>query len=139
MKIEVSNGEIIDKWTILLIKRGNITDRKKSLNVLVEMEELEKPMREIYEATHQNDCLSSVSLGNLQRELQKVNEEIWDVEDGLRELERMEFWKDGDEVEDFIELARQVYHKNDERARLKKEINELTGSKLVEEKSYEEY
>lgn len=138
MKIEVSNGEIIDKWTILQIKSKRIKDKEKLLNVKIEMEALEGPMRTIYEETHQSKT-SPVDLGMKQDRLFTINDELWDVEDSLRELERMEFWNDKDELDDFVDLARQVYHLNDQRARVKREINELTGSALVEEKSYEEY
>lgn len=139
MKIEVSNGEIIDKWTILQIKRTKIKDGPKRINVLVEMEALEESMGEIYSTLESVDVLKVTTLSLLQSQLHGINIELWEVEDGLRELERMEFWNDGDELDDFVGLARNVYFLNDKRADIKKQINELTNSRLVEEKSYEEY
>ena len=134
MKIEVSIGEIVDKWTILKIKSERITDKKKRLNILVERDSLEKVMREIY---NRDDYLDVVSLAMKQEELYRINNELWDVEDALREMERNGDWQIVGS--DFVPKARMVYRLNDYRAKLKREINELTGSALVEEKSYEEY
>ncbi len=123
MKIEVSNGEIIDKLTILMIKLERIKDEKKLGNVRKEYE----IMKEAAE--------SVISLNDpLVKELYHVNLELWDIEDHIRELERRK-----DFGEDFIRTARSVYFKNDRRAELKREINIKTSSGLIEEKSYSKY
>ena len=137
MKIEVSNGEIVDKWTIIQIKLSRIKDKAKIVNLKVEQAELEPAMAEIY--NNAMEIHKAVDLAVKQERLYKINDELWEVEDVLREHERCEFWNDPDEIDDFIDQARQVYHLNDERARVKREINELTGSHIVEEKSYESY
>lgn len=129
MNIEVSNGEIIDKYTILQIKAKHITDAEKLKNVMVEKDVLEKSVMQIYNTTVQHP-----ELERLQQDLYNINLTLWNIEDQIREHERMELFND-----DFIELARSVYYTNDERSVVKKDINLLTGSKLVEEKSYEEY
>jgi hypothetical protein len=129
MNIEVSNGEIIDKYTILQIKAKHITDAEKLKNVMVEKDVLEKSVMQIYNMTVQQP-----ELERLQQDLYNINLTLWNIEDQIREHERMELFND-----DFIELARSVYYMNDERSVVKKDINLLTGSKLVEEKSYEEY
>jgi hypothetical protein len=123
MKIEVSNGEIIDKLTIIQIKLERIRDRTKQVN-------LKKEFTELFKA-------SSSIIGTsdpLYEELYKVNCELWDIEDNIRDLERKKEF--GDE---FIETARAVYVKNDRRSELKREINIKTSSGLIEEKSYEKY
>jgi hypothetical protein len=129
MNIEVSNGEIIDKYTILQIKAKHIADAEKLKNVMVEKDVLEKSVMQIYNTTVQHP-----ELERLQQDLYNINLTLWNIEDQIREHERMELFND-----DFIELARSVYYTNDERSVVKKDINLLTGSKLVEEKSYEEY
>ncbi|MGB4293086.1 MAG: DUF6165 family protein [Bacteroidales bacterium] len=123
MKIEVSNGEIIDKLTILMIKLERIKDEEKLANIRKEYEML----RETAE--------SVISLDDpLVKALYQVNSELWDIEDHIRELERRKDFGD-----DFINTARSVYFKNDRRAELKREINIKTSSGLIEEKSYEKY
>lgn len=124
MKIEVSNGEIIDKLTILSIKMDNITDEKKLENIRKEYLLLKEAANKIG-ITGENE---------LYRRLLTVNKKLWDIEDKIRDCER-----DKDFGEKFIELARSVYITNDERSRIKKEINKETGSELTEEKSYKEY
>ena len=123
MKIEVSNGEIIDKLTIILIKLERIKDRSKLLNLQKEHDELISSSEEIMSASHP-----------LFIELLKVNSELWDIEDKIRDFERKKDF--GDE---FIATARAVYFKNDRRSELKREINIKTSSGLIEEKSYEKY
>lgn len=122
MKIEVSIGEIVDKWTILSIKALNITDREKLINVFKERAYL-------------NTVIDTEILhDSLVDDLLKVNKKLWNVEDDLRICE-----KDKDFSIRFIDLARSVYKLNDERARIKKEINMKHGSEFVEEKSYQPY
>jgi hypothetical protein len=123
MKIEVSNGDIIDKLTIIQIKIERIRDEAKLRNLKKEFEELSKA------------CTSIMSTADpLYLALYDVNCELWDIEDHIRDLERKK-----DFSEDFIATARSVYIKNDKRAEIKREINIKTSSDLLEEKSYEKY
>ncbi len=126
LRVPVSVGELLDKIAILEIKAERITDPAKRANVLRELEVL----REVWDASP----LAGLDLADLRRALREVNERLWDIEDAIRDKERL-----GDFGAAFIELARSVYLHNDERARIKREINRLTGSALVEEKSYREY
>ncbi len=129
MKIEVSNGEIIDKYTILEIKLSEIKEEKKLRNVKHEYEVLTPVVQSIYEE------VSNVSkLKELHANLLEVNKKLWKIEDDIRECEKAK-----DFGQTFIDLARAVYYTNDDRSIVKKEINVLTGSDLVEEKSYENY
>ena len=127
MKIEVSNGEILDKITILVIKSKMTTDPIKLKNINNELDEL-IPFLDLvgYE--------SNVTVNSLIKELQAINEKLWVIEDKLRDKEKLKEFDD-----EFIQLARGVYFTNDERARIKKNLNEVTNSKLVEEKSYHKY
>jgi hypothetical protein len=123
MKIEVSNGEIIDKLTIIQIKLEKIKDKAKQAN-------LQKEYDELIEA-------SSSIIGTsdpLYKLLYDVNCELWDIEDHIRDLERKK-----DFGNDFVATARAVYIKNDKRSELKRKINYKTSSGLMEEKSYEKY
>lgn len=122
MKIEVSIGEVVDKWTILSIKALNIKDREKLINVFKERAYLNT----VIEPEILHDSLVD--------DLLKVNKKLWDVEDDLRICE-----KDKDFSIRFIDLARSVYKLNDKRADIKKEINIKYGSEFVEEKSYQPY
>lgn len=124
--VEVAAGELIDKITILQIKNDRITDQAKLANVRTELATLE--------AARDQALSASEVLRTVTAELRAVNETLWDVEDAIRVCER-----DGDFGPRFIELARSVYHQNDRRAELKRRINELVGSRLVEEKSYVDY
>ncbi len=129
MKIEVSNGEILDKYTILEIKLSEIKDVEKLKNVQNEYDTLTPDVKAIYELVSDKSALEK-----LQNDLLTINKKLWSIEDDIRECERK---KDFGQV--FIELARSVYFTNDERSIVKKDINILTGSDLVEEKSYEDY
>jgi len=123
MKIEVSNGEIVDKLTIIEIKLQQIKDKAKLENLKKEYEVLDKAVSKIINKDHE-----------LYKELLGINQELWDIEDRIRDLER-----DKDFGEEFIKTARAVYFTNDKRSEVKRKINELTGSNLVEEKSYQKY
>ncbi len=123
MKIEVSNGEIIDKLTIIQIKLERIKDEAKLLNLKKEYDELIKASSLIISASD-----------TLYKELYEVNCELWDIEDHIRDLERKKDFGD-----DFIATARAVYIRNDRRSEIKREINIRTSSGLIEEKSYEKY
>ena len=131
MKIEVSNGEIMDKLTILAIKLQQIKDEAKLKNVQTEYDVLAPIVHGIYEALEEED---KELLQDLHKNLQDINQTLWNIEDQIRIHESKKDFED-----DFVELARSVYFTNDERAEFKKKINELTGSLLVEEKSYEDY
>ncbi|MCX6332729.1 MAG: DUF6165 family protein [Bacteroidia bacterium] len=123
MKIEVSNGEIIDKLTILQIKLERIRDEAKLKNLKKEFDELSGVTSSILSTSDP-----------LYIALYNINRELWDIEDHIRDLERKK-----DFGKDFIETARSVYFKNDKRAELKRQINIKTSSGLIEEKSYEKY
>ncbi len=129
MKIEVSNGEIIDKYTILEIKLSKIKSEQKLVNIKNEYETLTPDVQKIYMA-----CKNESQLKKLQNDLLAVNKKLWKIEDDIRECERA-----NDFGKTFIDLARAVYYTNDNRSNVKKEINILTESGLVEEKSYEDY
>ncbi len=126
----VSVGEIFDKLSILQIKEQKIADPIKLSNVKTEIKELNKSIisLDIYEGSSQE------VLDALKTELYETNFKLWDIEDALRELESQKKFE-----QEFISLARQVYITNDKRAEIKKEINRLTGSDIVEEKHYSEY
>lgn len=125
MNIEVSHGEIVDKLTILQIKKENITDPIKLDNIVKEYDYLLSVV--------ENDLgISTESPEYL--ELLSINKELWVIEDDIRDKERV---KEFDE--DFVKLARSVYYTNDVRAKIKKEINLKYSSGFVEEKSYQSY
>lgn len=132
MKIEVSNGEILDKYSILEIKLEKIKDEAKRKNILKEYTELTPNITDIFADADAKGSL--LDLEGLYKDLLNINKTLWNIEDLIRECERDESFG-----EDFIELARSVYYTNDDRAETKKLINTLTGSLLVEEKSYEDY
>jgi len=123
MKIEVSNGEIVDKLTIIEIKLDNILNEQKLANLRQEYGILNDAVGQIIEKNHP-----------FYIELLDINKKLWAIEDRIRELE-----KSKDFGSEFIEVARAVYFTNDKRSEVKRKINELTNSSLVEEKSYEDY
>ena len=123
MKIEVSNGEIIDKLTIVQIKLERISDKAK-------LENLRKEFRILEEAS----AMIINREDPLYKDLYKVNCDLWDIEDRIRDLERKK-----DLGPDFVAAARAVYFTNDKRSEIKREINIKTSSDLIEEKSYEKY
>jgi hypothetical protein len=118
-----SPGELIDKITILQIKRERFNEASKLANVQRELDELTKVRDRLLPA--------SAALSNLSTELKQTNEKLWDVEDDIRLCDRA-----GDFGPRFVELARAVYRQNDVRCALKRQINELLGSELIEEKGY---
>ena len=123
MKIEVSNGEIVDKLTIIEIKLERIKDSEKRANLEKEFIVLDEAVSVIIKRSDP-----------LYQALYKVNTELWEIEDHIRELERNHNFD-----KDFIETARSVYFKNDLRSDIKRKINMSTGSGLIEEKSYDKY
>ncbi len=124
--IPISVGELIDKITILEIKAKKLKDPQKLINVQKELALLQDKAPGLLE--------NSPGLKNLKTRLRSINEKLWLVEDTLRDMERRKHF-DGE----FIKMARLVYYTNDERSKVKREINRLTNSELTEEKSYSDY
>ena len=127
MKVEVSNGELLDKLSILELKMSNISDQKKLVNIKKEHDELNPLAGQLFDSYGEE-------LKNLYKQLAEINSELWTIEDDIRECERNK-----DFGSDFVSLARAVYFTNDKRSEIKKSINLVTGSGFVEEKSYEDY
>lgn len=123
VQIEVSVGELVDKLTILELKRERIREPDKLANIEAEYVLLVRALDAVRAA-----------LAPFDDELRAVNARLWEIEDEIRDCERR-----GDFGPRFIELARSVYRTNDRRSALKREINALSGSTLVEEKSYKPY
>jgi hypothetical protein len=126
IQVPVSFGELIDKITILEIKSRQIADPAKLVNVRNELEQLD--------ATWAAHPASRTDIAVERARLLAVNEVLWDIEDRIRLKEKAQAFD-----QEFIELARSVYFRNDERAAVKREINLKLGSQLVEEKSYQDY
>lgn len=122
----ISIGELIDKITILEIKSAQIRDAGKLANVRTELD--------LLNATWAASPASKTDISAERAQLKAVNEALWDIEDRIRLKEKAQAFD-----AEFIELARAVYIRNDERAAVKKTINIKLGSKLVEEKSYQDY
>jgi len=127
MKVEISNGELLDKVSILELKLLKIEDKEKLINIQKEFDELNPLCVVLFETF-------GSQLQNLYLKLANINGQLWDIEDWIRDCEREKRFD-----EEFIQLARSVYVTNDRRSEVKKEINILTGSGLVEEKSYKDY
>ena len=127
MKVEVSNGELMDKLSILELKLKNIADSKKLKNVNMEYNELNPLVQQLFKT-------QNLALKVLFQKLAEINAKLWIIEDEIRQCER-----DKSFGEKFIKLARDVYFTNDVRSDIKKEINILTNSGVIEEKSYEDY
>jgi hypothetical protein len=127
MKVEVSNGELLDKLSILELKMSNISDQKKLVNIKKEHNELDPLAKELFNKY-------GLDLETLYNNLCAINSQLWVIEDDIRECERNKNFGD-----QFVQLARAVYFTNDKRSDIKKSINLLTDSGFVEEKSYEDY
>ena len=121
----ISLGELVDKISILMIKKKNISDSIKLEHVAKELEFLQKTLKEY---------ISEDKINKFVQELVNINSTLWKIEDDIRECERNKLFD-----QTFIDLARSVYFTNDERAKVKNDINKTFGSELVEVKSYEEY
>ena len=121
----ISLGELVDKISILMIKKKNISDSIKLQHVNKELEFLQKTLKKY---------ISEDEINNFLLKLVNINAKLWDIEDDIRECERKKLFD-----QTFIDLARSVYFTNDERAKVKNDINKTFGSELVEVKSYEEY
>ena len=126
LSVPISAGELIDKITILEIKSDRIRDAAKLANVRTELD--------LLSATWARHAFSRADITGPRARLKAVNEALWDIEDRIRLKEKAQAFD-----AEFIELARAVYVRNDERAAVKREINLTLGSTLVEEKSYEDY
>lgn len=124
--VPVSYGELIDKITILEIKAARISHPEKLANVRTELD--------LLNTTWLANPLAATDISVERSKLKAVNEALWDIEDHIRVKEKAKAFDT-----EFIELARSVYFRNDDRAACKREINEILGSTLVEEKSYENY
>ena len=121
----ISLGELVDKISILIIKQKNITDETKLDHVKKELDFLQKTLMNYVQHEEINNYLEN---------LININSKLWNIEDDIRECERKKLFD-----QSFIDLARSVYFTNDERAKVKNDINKTFGSELVEVKSYEEY
>ena len=121
----ISLGELVDKISILIIKQKNITDETKLDHVKKELDFLQKTLMNYVQKKEINNYLEN---------LININSKLWNIEDDIRECERKKLFD-----QKFIDLARSVYFTNDERAKVKNDINKTFGSELVEVKSYEEY
>ena len=121
---EISAGELIDKITILNIKKERITNNEKLVEIEKELKSLKNTFNE--------KIIPDKSLSELMEQLKKINSKLWDIEDGKRNAEKNQKFD-----ERFIELARNVYKFNDERAKIKLKINNLLGSNIKEVKSYD--
>ena len=126
LMVEVSLGEVLDKVTILQIKRARIDDPGKVANVIKELGSLEESL--------EASGMVSPEIRAVVADLLEINKELWDIEDNIRECERQKNFD-----EEFVRLARAVYFTNDRRAAAKHRINRMSGSRLVEEKSYAAY
>ena len=126
VKLEISIGEFFDKITILEIKKEQISDTEKLVNINKELDALNALLDDL--------PFSRSDVENEVAELKKINEELWVIEDDIRDKEAQKAFDQG-----FIDLARSVYFTNDRRSDVKRDINMKLGSDFVEEKSYEEY
>lgn len=117
----ISVGELLDKITILQIKLNNTTDQSKLDNINLELQNLHSLVPKLNSEAH-----------DLMSHLQHINQTIWDIEDHIRDLE-----KNNDFGSDFVETARKIYKNNDLRAKVKRQINEICNSYIVEEKIYD--
>lgn len=126
--IPVAPGELIDKITILEIKSERITDATKLANIRHELEQL----LGIWNVAAAEPGMPDITPSR--NRLRQINEQLWDIEDHIREREAAD-----DFGQRFVELARAVYLTNDQRAAVKRQINQQLGSELIEEKSYQSY
>ena len=126
IKVILSVGELIDKITILQLKMKFIKNKEQLNNVKNELRTLKPLLKE--------NNLETPKINKLFTELYEVNLKLWKIEDKIREKERQSDFSD-----EFISLARSVYYTNDKRADIKKKINFISGSELIEEKSYAKY
>ena len=131
ISIPVAVGEVADKITILELKLRIIKDKKKTDNIEKELLLLKEIFDKCVES-HNNSTQNRIRA--LQYNLSEINQQIWKIEDAIRFEEKKESFD-----VNFVQLARSIYRNNDRRANLKRQINLLTNSEIIEEKSYEEY
>ena len=126
ISVPISPGELIDKLTILEIKSARISDATKVANVRAELS--------LLQTTWSGSDYAQGDIAAEWAELRRINTQLWDIEDKIRDKELAKAFD-----QEFIDLARAVYVTNDERARVKREINTKLGSRIVEDKSYAKY
>ena len=125
-QVPISWGEFFDKITILQVKLENLTSKNA-------LENVEQELKKLQSILTQNGPKTMETI-RLEGELRRINQQLWDIEDKIRDKERNNSFDD-----EFIQLARSVYVTNDERSLIKRKINDMLGSELVEEKSYAKY
>lgn len=126
IQVPVSPGEVLDKITILEIKSERMADPDKVANVRTELGLLQKTWKQ---------CVAEDPvITDLHDQLKRINEALWEIEDDIRDKERAKAFD-----QEFIELARSVYFTNDRRSKVKKTLNLHLGSRIIEEKSYQDY
>ena len=126
IEVTISSGELIDKISILMLKKEFITNKDQLTNINFELNTL-KPLIKKHK-------LDNIEIDKLTNELYEINKVLWVIEDDIREKEKKAAFD-----KEFIELARSVYYTNDKRSEIKKKINIISGSKIMEEKSYSDY
>ena len=126
IEVTISSGELIDKISILMLKKEFITNKDQLTNINFELNTL-KPLIKKHK-------LDNIEIDKLTNELYEINKVLWVIEDDIREKEKKAAFD-----KEFIELARSVYFTNDKRSEIKKKINIISGSKIMEEKSYSDY
>ena len=124
--IPISWGELFDKITILQIKKENLQEKNALKNIKVEHDQLNK--------IYNSNFLEDENAKRFMTSLKQINKKLWDIEDKIRDKEKNKKFD-----REFIELARNVYFTNDERSRIKRNINQTFGSQIIEEKSYSKY
>lgn len=132
MKVEISNGELLDKITILKLKLKYVSDPERKKHVINEHDGLVGEMMALTD-TIEDKSIEQEYLAMFDK-LMEINDKLWLLEDRIRDKEKRKIFD-----QDFIEIARSIYYVNDERATVKREINDLTNSSYVEVKSYLEY
>ena len=124
--IPISWGELFDKITILQIKKENLQEKNALKNIKVEHDQLNK--------IYNSNFLEDENAKRFMTSLKQINKKLWDIEDKIRDKEKNKKFD-----REFIELARNVYFTNDERSRIKRNINQTFGSQIIEEKFYSKY
>lgn len=127
IKVEISCGELIDKLTILSIKKEKIKDSEKLKNVEHEFHVLSVLSKNLID-------INPEKFETFYNKLRQININLWDIEDSIRKFEKEE-----DFGSTFVQLARSVYKTNDKRFEIKNDINTFYSSGIIEEKDYEEY
>ena len=124
--VKISYGELFDKISILEIKQSKLTNKDDIKNITFELNLLNKTLSKLN--------IKSQNINELFNKLKKINSQLWEIEDKIREKEKYNSFDD-----EFVELARGVYRTNDKRSKIKKEINLNLKSEVLEVKSYQDY